>query len=124
LPFQKAWETLLGRHRIGSGSERKKKISSFEYISRSTYLRPRDFVKYLQACAEEAMEQERVITAGIIRKVDKAFSNYLKDELVDELFAILPDILVVFDVISQLRNGTSVSMILQNSMMLKRSAGI
>jgi hypothetical protein len=72
----------------------------------------------------EAMEQERVITAGIIRKVDKAFSNYLKDELVDELFAILPDILVVFDVISQLRNGTSVSMILQNSMMLKRSAGI
>jgi hypothetical protein len=43
-----------------------------------------------------------LIHANTIRQVDTAFSNYLKDELRDELFAILPDIWVIFDVISQI----------------------
>jgi len=44
-----------------------------------------------------------LIHANTIRLVDTAFSNYLKDELRDELFAILPDIWATFDVISQIR---------------------
>ena len=84
------------------GTKQRTEIDSFAFIARSTYLRPRDFVKYLQACAQEAAETGGIIRAATIRKVDTAFSNYLKDELRDELFAILADISVIFDVISQI----------------------
>jgi hypothetical protein len=103
LPFVSAWEQLLGRDLVGMGTGAKKRISSFDFISRSTYFRPRDFVKYLQACAQEAIDSKRAINSAIIKKVDRAFSNYLKDELIDELFAILPNISAILDVMSQLR---------------------
>jgi hypothetical protein len=103
LDFQAAWEMLLGRTLVRMGSRQKKLVSSFEFIARSTYLRPRDFVKYLQSCAEDALENDGFIHGNTVKRVDKAFSNYLKSELNDELFAILPDISTIFDVISQLR---------------------
>jgi energy-coupling factor transporter ATP-binding protein EcfA2 len=102
LSFEKAWEKLVGRQKLRVVTNKKTEIDSFDFIARSTYLRPRDFVKYLQACAEEATGSDGVIHANTIRQVDTAFSNYLKDELRDELFAILPDIWVIFDVISQI----------------------
>lgn len=103
LDFQAAWDMLFGRAVIGMGHQQRRMIDSFEFIARSTYLRPRDFVKYLQACAQEAVDIDGLITAQIVKKVDKAFSNYLKDELSDELFAILSDISEIFDTISQIR---------------------
>ena len=87
---------------IGIG-KRKKSIDTFEFISRSTLLRPRDFVAYLQGCAKHALDNDEPITPSVVRYVDKAFSNYLRQELQDELFAILPDIANIFDAISQLR---------------------
>lgn len=35
--------------------------------------------------------------------MDKGFSNYLKDEIVDEIHAQLPEILIIFSIISQIR---------------------
>ena len=102
LTFPKAWEQLVGKPRMRVGTNKKTEIDSFDFVARSTYLRPRDFVKYLQACAEAATESDGIIRTQTIRNVDTAFSNYLKDELRDELFAILPDISVIFDVISQI----------------------
>lgn len=104
LPFPEAWEYVFGKRQIGIGSGGRR-ISTFEYISRSTLMRPRDFVAYLQNCAEHAIENNsfRVISPTIVKIVDKAFSNYLREELTDELFAILPDIAKIFDAISQLR---------------------
>ncbi|HNC84998.1 MAG TPA: hypothetical protein PK999_18235 [Nitrospira sp.] len=102
MQFERAWEQLVGKQRLRVGTNKRTEIGSFEFIARSTYLRPRDFVKYLQACAQEAVDGDGFIHAATIRKVDTAFSNYLKDELRDELFAILPDISGIFDVISQI----------------------
>ncbi len=103
LPFNKAWSRIFGERPIGVGSRGKNKISTFDYISRSTLLRPRDFVVYMQNCAEHAVHDGGIISPYIVKKVDKAFSNYLREELTDELFAILPDIVNIFDTISQLR---------------------
>lgn len=102
LPFLDAWSLMFGKQRIrvGSGGGR---IPTFDFIARSTLLRPRDFVAYLQNCATHAIEDGKKITPSVIKRVDKAFSNYLKDELVDELGAILPDISNIFNAISQLR---------------------
>lgn len=103
LDFDTAWAKLFGVKPIGFGRAQKKRVSTFDFISRSTLLRPRDFVFYLQACAQQALENRERITPHVVRHVDKAFSNYLKQELVDELFAILPDVENIFDAISQLR---------------------
>ncbi len=104
LRFPDAWARMFGAGPIGIGSKSKTKISTFDYIARSTLLRPRDFVAYLQNCAEHAVQNDtQVISPRIVKVVDKAFSNYLRDELTDELFAILPDIANIFDAISQLR---------------------
>ena len=102
LSFEKAWEKLVGKQTLRIGTRQKTEVESFDFIARSTYLRPRDFVKYLQACAKEAIDTDGLIHAKTIRTVDTAFSNYLKDELKDELFAIVPDISAIFDVISQI----------------------
>ncbi len=103
LPFNDAWKLVFGTKRIGMGSRQRTMVNTFDFISRSTLLRPRDFVVYLQNCAEAAKDDSHIITPDIIKKVDKAFSNYLREELTDELFAILPDIRNIFDAISQLR---------------------
>lgn len=102
LSFEEAWKRVFGIKLIGMGSRQRNKINTFDFISRSTLLRPRDFVVYLQNCAEAA-DGKKIITPEIIKKVDKAFSNYLREEFTDELFAILPDISNIFDAISQLR---------------------
>lgn len=102
LPFEAAWSKVFGSKPIGVG-RRKRTISTFEFIGRSTFLRPRDFVYYLQNCAQHAVDNEGGISPSVVRSVDKAFSNYFRQELTDELFAMLPDIVEIFDVISQLR---------------------
>jgi hypothetical protein len=101
--FEVAWEKLFGKELVGMGHKQKRFIHSFDFIARSTLLRPRDFVSYLQNCAEHANILNLPITAKTIKVVDKAFSNYLREEFTDELFAILPDISGILDVISQLR---------------------
>lgn len=105
LTFYNAWSRVFGVNKIGIGSKGKRKIGTFDYIARSTLLRPRDFVAYMQNCAEHAINNDDAveISPKIIKVVDKAFSNYLRQELTDELFAILPDITNIFDAISQLR---------------------
>jgi hypothetical protein len=103
LKFEEAWFKLFEDKPVTMGDRQKKEMSIFDFISRSTHLRPRDFVKYLQACAAEAVESNReIISPTIVKRVDKAFSNYLKSEIEDEIQAILPEISTIFQIISQL----------------------
>ena len=104
LPFDTAWQMVFGKKKITGGGKRTgKQLNSFDYIARSTLLRPRDFVAYVKSCAEEAIEEGGRISPQLVRRVDRAFSNYLRDEFTDEIFAVLPDISAIFDVIVQLR---------------------
>lgn len=103
LAFEDAWQKLIGASFMRYGTNKKSKMDSFSYIARSTYLRPRDFVKVLQECASRALAtNQRRITSQIVSDVDTAYSNYLKDELTDELFAILPNITEIFDSLTQI----------------------
>lgn len=103
LSFEEAWKKLIGTSHMRYGTNKKSKMDSFSYIARSTYFRPRDFVKVLQECASRALAtNQRRISAQIVSDVDAAYSNYLKDELADELFAVLPNISEIFDAITQI----------------------
>jgi len=102
--FGKAWNQFFTNGKIKYGTKQQKEIDMFTYISMSTQYRPRDYVRYLQACADEAIEEKRSkITPNIVKKVDKAFSNYLKEELIDEIHGVLPDIKEILMVISEIR---------------------
>ena len=101
LNFHNAWKMIFLNENIKSGSGRTT-LSTFDYINRSTHLRPRDYIRYLQACAEATTISER-ITNVTVKYVDRAFSNYLRDEIIDEIFPLLPEIEIIFQIISNLR---------------------
>lgn len=92
IAFETEWNSLFETKKIRYGEGKNKEISVFEYISRSTLLRPRDFIKYIKSCCEIAQNRgSYFITEDIIRDVDRAFSNYFLEEFRDELTPILPD---------------------------------
>lgn len=106
LSFDVAWNKVFFPSNIKLGNGGRKTAQAFEYIARSTQYRPRDFIQYLKDCCEEHLAHQNSgarIGARVIKKVDNAFSNYLKSELIDEIHGVLPDISTIFDVISQLR---------------------
>lgn len=106
MKFDTAWHSLFDRVPLPVGNQQGKEMSAFEFMSRSTHLRPRDFTKYIQACAEETPDGAKIIPASSVKKVDKAFSNYLKRELIDEIHSVIPDISNIFDILSQIRKQT------------------
>lgn len=106
MSFPEAWHSLFDRAPLNVGNRQGKQISAFDFMSRSTHLRPRDFTKYIQACAEATTIGATIIPSVTIKKVDKSFSNYLKRELIDEIHSVIPDISSIFDILSQIRKQT------------------
>lgn len=105
--FAKMWEKLFDRKKVSYGNSQTKKTDSFEYICRSTQMRPRDFIKYVQSCCEEAITRnEKWISPDTIKHVDRAFSNYLRNEIIDEVYPLLPEINTIFQIISNIRKQT------------------
>lgn len=104
LPFNQAWEMIFTKYPISYGTSHAKKMHSFDFIANSTHLRPRDFIRYIQCCCYETVNKNDLyIKNGTIKFEDRAFSNYLKDEIKDEVFPLLPDIEIIFQVLSNLR---------------------
>lgn len=104
LPFERAWSSIFVQNQIKAGNQGAVTLDTFDYITRSTHLRPRDYIRYFQACCEETVNLKRdKISNETIKFVDRAFSNYLKDEIVDELTPLLPDIEEILQIISNLR---------------------
>lgn len=105
--FARAWARLYAGGGVPYGHQQQRRMPAFDYITRSTQGRPRDYIRYLQVCAEQAMEKgERGISPAIVISGDKSFSNYLRSELVDEIHGIVPEIDKVFDLFSRLRKQT------------------
>lgn len=103
--FESMWFKIFDRSDIiHFGSERKKTTSFFDYICKSTMLRPRDLINYIRSCCEEVDEQGLAyIDETTVLHVDRAFSNYLKNEIYDEIYPVLPDIDVVYNILSSIR---------------------
>jgi hypothetical protein len=75
----------------------KKEVDVFDFIYGLTHSRPRDFVRYLRECAKSSREQgHRYITRDTIRGIDAEYSNHMRQELINEINGILPDINQIF----------------------------
>lgn len=101
--FEREWGRIFSNEKIEAGFKQRKHLHMFDYMANSTLLRPRDFIKFIKACCEEVVDTQNLITPDILHHVDRAFANYLKKEFRDELFAIIPDIDKIFDVLSYQR---------------------
>jgi hypothetical protein len=107
LDFNSSWYRLFEHSHIRYGHQQMKEMSIFQYIRRSTCNRPRDYVRFIKACAEDAIAlNHSKISAATIVRVDKAFSNYLRSEFEDEVAGILPDVPQILDVLSAIRKQT------------------
>jgi len=97
IDFSRAWQQIFSTNSMSYKSERTR-LSIFDYITSHTHIRPRDYIRYIQSCAEEILAQEK-LRAGptIVRKVDKSFSQYLRGDLEDEIYSILPEISQILD---------------------------
>ena len=101
------WKALFPQRYVFMGNKGKNKMFPFQYITRSTQWRPRDYIHYISECARIAVNNgEDVILSSTIKQVDREFSEYLKGEITDEIYAVLPEIDTVFSVISQIRKQT------------------
>lgn len=70
-------------------------------------MRPRDFIHYISQCSKIALQNGcKCITSSVVKEADKEFSEYLKGEIVDEIFAVLPDIGQILSALSQIRKQT------------------
>ncbi len=103
LGFNPVWHSIFDVKSVPYAN-RKKSLHSFDYITRSTQGRPRDFIHYLQVCAESQLENGGgKISAKTILSADKAYSNYLKSELIDEIHGVIPDINTILRIFTQIR---------------------
>ncbi|MCT4558588.1 MAG: hypothetical protein N4A61_11085 [Pelagimonas sp.] len=103
LSFKSASELVFKHKWTKYGHRQQKRMSTFEFIARSTHMRPRDFIRYFQLSAEHELKSGNdKIEGGTLRHVDASFSPYLKNELVDEIESIIPEIEEVFDVLSHI----------------------
>jgi ABC-type oligopeptide transport system ATPase subunit len=104
LPFQVAWKKLFENEPVKMGDRGRKTMTIFDFITRSTQIRPRDYIQYVKVCAEKTLSDgSSLIIPSTVKIVDKGFSNYLKNEIEDEIHAQLPDIQIIFSIISQIR---------------------
>jgi len=101
--FDEVWYSVFSPTSIPySGG--KKSLRSFDFITRSTQGRPRDFIHYLKVCSELQLEKDgHKIDKNTVIEADKAYSNYLKGELIDEIHGIVPDIEQILRIFTQIR---------------------
>lgn len=101
------WNILFSSDPVYMGNRQKNSMPIFDYITRSTHLRPRDYIFYIKKCAEKAIEKgDTYIKGQTVKEVDRVFSEYLKSEIIDEIFVEIPNYSDVFSILSQIRKQT------------------
>lgn len=109
LSFKDAWRQIFTDALITYGNRNSKKTEILNFMAMSTHMRPRDFIEYIRACAESLKDSDDdnlKIKAKIVKDNEERFSNYFRDELEDEIFAIFPNIKKIFSIFAQFHRQT------------------
>lgn len=102
--FDVVWTKVFSREKVRMGNRGTRQMPIYDYIERSTEMRPRDFIQYIKECAIISKEkQEAFISPLTAKSADENFSEYLKGETIDELFAILPEVNEILGLLSTIR---------------------
>lgn len=102
--FNTIWYKLFNSKMVKMGNRQTREMDIFPYIERSTEMRPRDFIQYVKECATIAKERcEFPISPSTVKDADDNFSEYLKGETIDEIFAVLPEVNEILGLLSTIR---------------------
>ncbi|MCE8044369.1 hypothetical protein HOP60_19670 [Halomonas daqingensis] len=106
LTFAKAWYAIISGGKINHGKNRTKPVTSYDWITKQTLLRPRDYIRYLQICAEKAYEaNDDIIRPESMTTQSKRYSSAFRQELIDEIHTLLPDIEKIFSLFSKIKKA-------------------
>jgi len=97
--FEQAWRLIFNDELVPGG---KKKHENFKYITRRTQSRPRDYIKFIKECAALAITRNNLITSKIIKEAEYLYSKHLRDEIVDEIHVVMPDIESIFKIFQKI----------------------
>lgn len=101
--FSHIWGQFFSNDCIGYGTNRKKNITIYDWITRESLLRPRDYIKYIQLCAKKVYESNHShIYPATVTTQDIIYSRYFRGELTDEIHSLMPDIDIIFDIFSKI----------------------
>lgn len=101
--FGKIWGEVFSNEAILYGKNRKKEITIYDWITRESLLRPRDYIKYIQLCAKKVYESNHShIYPNTVTTQDILYSRYFRGELTDEVHSLMPDIDLIFDIFSKI----------------------
>ncbi len=102
--FDTIWYRLFRHEGVKMGNQQARKMDIYSYIERSTEMRPRDFIQYVREAVTLAKERkEKPIRAQTVKDADDDFSEYLKRETIDELFATMPEVNEILGLLSTIR---------------------
>jgi cold shock CspA family protein len=77
----------------------------FEYMLARSLQRPRDLISFSQIGAQTAMQRQRPhVSVDVLKSADKPYSTYLRNDLEDEIGAVMPDIRAVVDILAAIRS--------------------
>lgn len=90
--FEECWQSVFSNDKIG------KNQFKWKYIVERTFLRPRDIIKFMNLAIKQAKnsiekddQRERLIINDDIYNIKTDYSNYLYEELKDEMSGKYPD---------------------------------
>lgn len=102
LSFDEAWKHIFFEKFFST--EKNIKIPIFHHITLHSLIRPRDYIRYIKVCTDDTLSRGfPKITNETVRRVNPAFSNYMRSEWEDEIHGFLPEIRQIIDVLSQIR---------------------
>lgn len=106
LPFEEALRLIFttSRIRLQRGHHRSEDV--FKFMLRSTFYRPRDIISFVRECAGIArMRGPTKITKEMVKDADELHSQYMRREIIDEMYSIVDDISEVLDLFSEMRKS-------------------
>ena len=100
--FDDAWDKIFQHKYVAVGTRGRHQAKTFDFLHTLTHSRPRDFVRLLKECARSSLEQgHRRITADTIRGIEGEYSGHLRQELVNEISGVIPNINSIFTELSR-----------------------
>lgn len=106
--FDDAWDKVFQHKYIAVGTNKKHQQKTFDFMHALTHSRPRDFVRLMKECARSSIEQgHRKITSDTIRGIEVDYSGHLRQELVNEISGVIPDIERMFTELAKTENKDS-----------------
>uniref|UniRef100_UPI0028970330 P-loop ATPase, Sll1717 family n=1 Tax=Lachnoclostridium sp. TaxID=2028282 RepID=UPI0028970330 len=102
--FNDIWNKVFDNKMVKMGNRKARELDIYTYIERSTEMRPRDFIQYVKECVILAQKNsEFPISPKTVKYADDIFSEYLKGETIDEIFAVIPEVNEILGLLSTIR---------------------